>query len=619
MLAPTDRRLLLSLLAPDVDYELDQAIGTTYTLDLLALLRVPLAATALPWASGNGGPVSNPFALLAALRQNAAKISLYCHAGATSVPARHTPLIAFLEDVVHPVVPPRKGGVFHPKLWLLRFRPLYESDEIRYRLLVMSRNMTFDRSWDIALALDGRLLPRQRGLSHNRPLSDFIASLPSMATAAGTRLSQAALDRVVLIANEVRRVDWSRPDGFDTCTFHPIGHTGRPYCPVQDVHRLLVLSPFVETAVLSQLRDLVTQDLSLVGRFEELAELDPDLLESLDEVDVFDDAATLLEDDGGDGQGDSPSDTPNAELSGLHAKAFVGKRGHRAVVYVGSANATAAAFEHNVEFVVELEGSTAWHGIDRIRESLRNAGLLRPFVPGAPIPRDEPGEALQRRLERAATDLAGGGLRARTHAAGEAQWRLTLHNDGVALDPGIALEARPLSYPIFRRVDLATDPACSFAPTGLTSLSPFFALRLTGRMDSGERQLEVTVLLPLEGAPHGRLEAVTADMLSDRERLLRFLLLLLADEFDTDRILDDLGELTESSAPGRDGGGTAGSFGLPLLEPMLRTLHRDPERLDEVDRLLADLRAAGGSTTDVLPDELIELWETVQAVREEEG
>src|SRR3954451_19723924 len=147
MLAPTDRRLLLDVLAPPEGYALDEAIGTTYTLDLLALLRVPLAAPALPWSDRQGGPVENPFALLSALRRNASRISLYCHAGATSVPARHVGLLAFLEDAVHPVTPPRRGGVFHPKLWLLRFDPDDPREPVAYRLLVLSRNLTFDRSW----------------------------------------------------------------------------------------------------------------------------------------------------------------------------------------------------------------------------------------------------------------------------------------------------------------------------------------------------------------------------------------------------------------------------------------------------------------------------------------
>src|SRR4051794_40264100 len=137
---------------------LDEAIGTTYTLDLLALLRVPLAATALPWAEGDGAPLSNPFALLSALRRYAGRISLFCHAGAIKVPPRQQPLFTFLEPCVNQVVPPR-GGIFHPKLWLLRFVE-QDGPAVAYRLLVLSRNLTFDRCWDIALALDGQLTQR---------------------------------------------------------------------------------------------------------------------------------------------------------------------------------------------------------------------------------------------------------------------------------------------------------------------------------------------------------------------------------------------------------------------------------------------------------------------------
>jgi hypothetical protein len=220
MLAPGDRRLLLDALAPPTDYRLDEAVGTTYTLDLLALLRVPLAATALPWADRSGGPVNNPFALLAALRQNAKRVSLFCHAGATSVPSGYVPLLAFLEDAVLPVTPPR-GGVFHPKVWLLRFAPVWDEGPVHYRLLVLSRNLTFDRTWDTALVLDGELTGRPSAA--NRPLSEFIAALPAMATAAGTEVTLEVQERVDRLAAQVRRVAWDLPQGFDELDFHPLG------------------------------------------------------------------------------------------------------------------------------------------------------------------------------------------------------------------------------------------------------------------------------------------------------------------------------------------------------------------------------------------------------------
>lgn len=619
MLAPADRRLLLDVLAPPHGYTLDHGVGTTYTLDLLALLRVPLAATALPWSGSGGGPVDNPFALLTALRRNAGRISLFCHAGATKVPAHHIPLLAFLESSVHPVTPPIPGGVFHPKCWLLRFAPEHDDEPVRYRLLVLSRNLTFDRSWDVALSLDGELLERQRRNSPNRPLADFFAALPRMAQAAGHDLPAAAQARIELLTSEVRRVKWSLPEAFDDITFHPIGHDGEPHWPVADLHRLMVISPFVGAPAIDRLAAEVRAGFSVIGRFDELAKLDPATIDGLEGVDVFDDVSSLLDvdDDADDGNLAAAEDPDRPELSGLHAKVFVGERSRRAAVYIGSANATEAAFERNVELLVELDGWRTHHGTKAVRALLQDANLLRPFKPGAEPASEDPSESVQRTLERAAHELAAGALRARVEPAGEGRWRTILLATRIVDLSGLKLHARPLSQHTPQAVDLDADPAAAFAPTGLSSVTPFFALRLTARVeDGGEQHLDAAVRLPLDGAPGGRAEAVTAELLSDTDRLLRFILLLLADDGDSDRMLAELEDLLIERTVGGSTGPRGGTGGLPLLEPMLRALHRAPERLEEIDRLLADMRKAGASTERLLPPELEELWATITDVRE---
>jgi hypothetical protein len=561
--------------------------------------------------------VDNPFALLTALRRNASRISLYCHAGATKVPARHVALLTFLEDSVHPVTPPRRGGVFHPKLWVLRFAPQEDGEPVQYRLLVLSRNLTFDRSWDIALQLDGVLAERMRGFSGNRPLSDFIAALPGMARSAGSMLTTAAEQRAALLSEEVRRVEWWLPEGIDEIGFHAIGHDGRPNWPIVDFGRLMVISPFLGPGAVDRLAAEADSQLSVISRFESLTQFP----EPAFEAEVFDDPAALL--DAADGAPDETAaqseGLDEVELSGLHAKIYVGERGRRASVFVGSANATEAAFEHNVEFLVELDGGRAANGIDAIRTGLRDAGLLRPFEPGTAAEVDEAGEALERRLERLAHELGSGALTAHVEEVAPDRWKPSLRvSDRVA--PGdFEVEARPLYEPTFRRVRFDETPCAEFPTTGLASISAFFALRITGRASSGKRTIDVVVRVPLHGAPSGRVEAVTADLLSDRERLLRFILLLLADHGDSDRMLDELEALfaEEHSGGTSRGQRNGGAIGLPLLEPMLRALHRDPDRLAEIDQLLSDIRNAGGSTADLLPPDLEALWETVSLVRKE--
>jgi hypothetical protein len=382
------------------------------------------------------------------------------------------------------------------------------------------------------------------------------------------------------------------------------------------LRRLLILSPFVGPEALEAFRAQVAQDMMLVGRFEELSKLDRGALENADEVEVFDDPAPVLDvDDGAADPAPSPDEAASVELSGLHAKVYVGERGKRAGVFVGSANATGQAFDGNVEFLVELEGSRQQHGIDAVRDALRSARLLTPFRPGEPIEPDKPGDALERQLERAAHELAMA-LRAKVDIASDGRWRPRLELSRPVSVGDIDVEARPLAEPTFRRVDLGASPVCAFAPTGRSSISAFYALRLAGRSSSGERHIEVTVRLPLDGAPDGRIEAVTAELLADRERLLRFILLLLSDDSNSDRMLDELEALLTENRSGMTGNGTPHTLGLPLLEPMLRALHRHPGRLEEIDRLLRDVRQAGGETADLLPPDLEGLWATINELRE---
>ncbi len=86
MLEPQDRRLFLESLRPPEGYALDRAIGTTYSLDLLALLTAPLAFTIFDWEDNEGRPRADPLALLEAVRRHADRTAVFCQAGEIKVP-----------------------------------------------------------------------------------------------------------------------------------------------------------------------------------------------------------------------------------------------------------------------------------------------------------------------------------------------------------------------------------------------------------------------------------------------------------------------------------------------------------------------------------------------------
>ena len=120
MLAPRNRILLLESLRPPHGYRLDCAVGTSYSLDLMALLTTPLAFTFFDSQDQDGRPNKDPIVLLEALRRNTSRIHVFCQADRIQIPPDGNKLLPFLEPCVN-AVPAPEGGAFHPKVWVLRF------------------------------------------------------------------------------------------------------------------------------------------------------------------------------------------------------------------------------------------------------------------------------------------------------------------------------------------------------------------------------------------------------------------------------------------------------------------------------------------------------------------
>jgi hypothetical protein len=123
--------------------------------------------------------VADPLALLEALRCYGDRFTVFCQSGQIRLPPKYPPLVIFLEPCIYEVRAPDPAGVFHPKVWALRF--IAEDGAVRYRVLCLSRNLTFDRCWNTVIALDGEQSNRTNAIAANHPLADFVATLPNLA------------------------------------------------------------------------------------------------------------------------------------------------------------------------------------------------------------------------------------------------------------------------------------------------------------------------------------------------------------------------------------------------------------------------------------------------------
>lgn len=599
MLEPHGRTLLFDILKPPEGHTLDAAVATTYTLDLLALLTAPVAFSLFDVDDHRDLLDQDSLTLLESLRRYADKITVFCQAGQIGLPKVQFPQLEFLEGCVVQCRARVDGAAFHPKIWLLRFAG--QEGSVTYRLACLTRNLTFDRCWDTVVTLEGPLLDRQRAIAVNHPLGDFVRALPGRAIRS---VDERVRLRIETMESEVRRVDFAVPEGFESYAFHAFGIEDARGYPFEDrPGAMLIVSPFVSDGGLQRLvRD--RERTLLVSRPESL-EQPGCRFDGIDRMFVL---SRDTQEEAEDGQPDDAIDLTR----GLHAKCYVIDAGWKAHVFTGSANATEAGFNANVELLVELVGPRSKFGIDALfrRETGKTClgDLLEEFTP-EPKPLDEKEEGIRAAIERTRQLLVGASLSATVIPNGD-QFNLEIAaSRPIVFEAGMAVRCWPVTLGRGWAHELRADRfSISFERVSLEALTAFIAFEVT----TGEpARCEVFVLnVPLQGAPADRRERLLRCFIKDRQRLMRFLLFLLADDM-------ELADAMGAGGTGRGapvGAGDASRSNGALLESLLRTLHRSPDRLDAVERLVEDVRRQPDAD-DLFPPSFDEIWIPIWTAR----
>jgi len=614
MLEPELRHLLLDALRPPPGYGFDAAIGTTYTLDLVAMLLPAVAFARYDVEADDGTPLANPIARLEAIRRHSRNITVFCHAGETRAPQIDLPALAFLEESVVPVSTPRAGGIFHPKVWAIRY--VSPNAGRRYRFLCLSRNLTLDRSWDTILRLDGEQTNEPSEL--NAPLVAFLRALPGMAVTPLPRPRLAALNT---LADEFKSVAWEGlHDGLRLEHFWPMGIDRTDTWPFPDnPRRVLVISPFASADALARLTRS-RRDNAVVSLPETFDQLGQQNLTSVGTTLVLNPDAISESRPDADGVQESVSGA--TELSGLHAKLYVMDEPWWSRIWTGSANATAQAFSRNVEFLVELRGRTNRHGVGPLLDvgqpnEMRLARLFMEYAPSEqPLPEPE-ADKVQRSLERLAHEIGRLRFSANVRDLGEGIFGVDLVGSGhkITWNRDVEVRCRPATL----GGGLATAPEVTATglrarfETSFEGLTAFFVFQL--RSGSAEAAVFKAFVLPAElvGAPQDRLERVMLTALKSRSDLMRLLFLLLG-------VIDSGSGDLEAVIPGGvppKGSAAETLFGSEsLLEPLMRAASRDPGRIDEIERLVSEVARADAArdvAERVVPPELPTL---LAAIRE---
>ncbi|NUU18452.1 hypothetical protein HP550_14440 [Cellulomonas humilata] len=599
-LTPEARVLLTDALRPPAGYRVDAAVGTTYSLDLTALLLAPLSFAVFDQAdTGDVGRV-DPIRLLDAVRRHAEHTTIFCQAGGIHVPSNYRSILTFVEESVLEVMPIHEDTIFHPKIWALRF--VDPDGGWLHRVVVLSRNMTLDRSWDTALVLD----QTDDGVIDAAPAADFVRRLPGRAI---RTVSSRRAREIEGVADSLGSVRLAAPSPFTEGHLLPIGLIDDPVWPFpQQARRLLAMSPFLTKPAVRALGSL-TANRTLVSRAESLELIGSEMLDGW-AINVL---QRLAEVDSDEDITDTPSKAMNefqGTNEGLHAKTFVVDLPRsQSMVVTGSANMTGQTWGRNVEFDAVLIGPTSACGVEAVLNG-------SPEAPG-----------LSRILEEyTVTEKTGASDAAIETSCTIERFHQQLAVNNPDLHVSEAVDERvevtltmsiPAEAPGSTRVWLASLPGdvqgqwiaesltWTVAPLNIT---PFIAVETT----AGEGDAKVTrrcvLKASLSGAVDGRRSDAVFSILRNKQDVLRYLVFLLGDP-SYDALFDQIAGVDSGGFFGSEQS-NAGTVDVALFEPLVRATGRDADALARVAGLVAEIRQLPNGD-ELVPDGFDALWDIV--------
>lgn len=528
------------LLFPEPDYDLDFAVGMTYSLDMEALLGVPVSLGMLEDLDGSAA--QNPFFLLEAIRKSSDNIAIFCNADGIKLPQNIRPVYALLENSIFPIGLGQKAN-FHPKLWIIRYKSERAAPMIK--VIVPSRNLTFDRSLDIAVEMTGYV----EDLSNeaHRPLADMLSFVTSYA-------NDEKQKKIRALARDVLHVpEFDCGDQYEQYLFLPFGiprYKNKAESLLMGTNSLIVVSPFLTESVVAKLTEspqqkvLITRRSSVTQRVWNCFQKVYVLREALLSDEVLETA-----------------DAPGTSRRDLHAKVYFKTDQTGNYLYLGSLNASANAFYHNVEFLLELKFKPYYASFNSVLKDLvpdKNCAFECLEAP--------PEETILENDEESMDILSDV-----IYALGTAKAEKNGERYSLTLTCAPIEKAAEIA-PLFRKgMFRPIREQMTFDQMLLKELSEFYIIR---RGTAYALAKVETVGIPTEE----RDNAIYNEVVGSKSGFLAYVAFLLADDF-TEAALEqhDLLSLLEQS------NGTASkAMQTALYERLLRSAAEQPERLNSV-------------------------------------
>ncbi len=331
---------LSSYLKPPLGYRFDRGFTTTYSLHLDILLTMPMFLDGR--LSEENAVVQNYAGVVKAINNFRDKFKVYVQKGEIQTSSLGSKKASRLYELLRPMIreipiDTRKSS-FHPKLWLLR----YESENRKskkYRLIILSKNLTNSKDLDIAIVFDGNISKESKHQDINRNLFYFCKNI---------------LNDDTFAKEELEQITWDNVDGYSLENLYilPRDQEKLPFIAEGKIkNKTIVFSPFISNNLFDN------KNIILVTREEEIKEKVCNSIytvnSSLVEEEEIVQSLEMFNED--------KNSNDKIFINQLHAKIYVYTYNGRNWLTFGSSNATNRGFFKNSEILVELKAPSKFY------------------------------------------------------------------------------------------------------------------------------------------------------------------------------------------------------------------------------------------------------------------
>lgn len=565
-------------------YRFVYALGTTYSLDLEAMLSVPIAAGL--HSSFDEKMRDEGIHILEAIRKTAAHIDLFCQQGKIHVPQKNRLIFSLMEDSIHQVLP-EEGTSFHPKIWIVKYENI-KTGKMYYKLVIMSRNLTFDRSWDMSCVVDGKKTgsKKRKNKSLVRMLKGLVDSVDNLEK---KKVINDFIEEVEYVAFNI---EGSCFEDYELCAF---GKDNESFNIIeQDIKEIAVISPFLSPNIVESLANRKMRNkMTLISRKDQLSTLSKQLIDSL--------AAYYVDDMIVRGESIlSEEASESHQKQDIHAKVYIVMDEKHTHVYIGSCNCSNRGFYRNTEFMIKLSCDKRTYSVQNFLKELGIYEDKSYFQQYQYTPLKEIIDAddqLKEIISRYATQIGSAVIKGEVRPLGEVYETHLYIDVEIEQYKEVEVKIAPLFWGKEAKV-LAHSMV--FEDMEITQLTKFFKISIGLK---GMYQ-EFVLKVELANLPSQREKSII-NQLVKKGQIVQYLILMLSDDPRRDVILMDNGESDEGRGIGKN------YWDKPLYENLLRAFKTDQSIIAEVNEFITMF-----NDTDVIPNEVYQLLDAFRKMIE---